>query len=114
MTYLPIPKKNGKYSEYQLVASLLELFDLATYDLVGGRNPQIFVRINDPLKLKRIAESEVAYRNGILTDIEARHTRAADIMNRFMMSALDDSDRWRIIENYFLGNDGIVDSELGI
>lgn len=114
VTYLPIPKKNGKYSEYQLVASLLELFDLATYDLVGGRNPQIFVRINDPLKLKRIAESEVAYRNGILTDIEARHTRAADIMNRFMMSALDDSSRWRIIENYFLGNDGIVDSELGI
>ena len=114
VAYLPIPKKNQKYSEYQLVASLLELFDLATYDLVGGRNPQIFVRINDPLKLKRIADSSVAYRNRILSDIEERHKRAAEIMNRFMMSKLDDNERWKIIENYFLGNDGSVDSELGI
>jgi len=114
ITYLPIPKKNENYSEYQLVASLLEMFDLATYDLVGGRNPQIFVRINDPLKLKRIAESSKEYRNRILTNIEERHKRAARVVDKFMTSKLSSDEKWTVIENYFLGNDGIVDSLLGI
>ncbi len=112
--YLPIPKRNEKYSEYQLIASLLELFNLATYELVGGKNPQIFVRINDPLKLKRIAESKNEYRNSLLTTIEDRHKRAAEIVDKFMSVTLSDSDRWSLIENYFLGNDGLVDAQLGI
>ncbi|MFH1095929.1 MAG: DEAD/DEAH box helicase [Candidatus Desantisbacteria bacterium] len=114
VVYLPIPKKSEKYSEYQLVASLLEMFDLATYDLIGGRNPQIFVRINDPLKLKRIAESEKEYRNSLLTNIEERHKRAAMIVDKFMTSELSDEERWSVIVNYFLGYDGLVDSQLGI
>ncbi len=114
ITYLTIPKQNGKYSEYQLVASILQLHDLATYDLIGGRNLQIFVRINDPLKLKQISDSDTNYRNRILIDIEERHARAVKIMNSFMKSDFDDRHRWDVIENYFLGNDGIVDIELGI
>lgn len=114
IAYLPVPRRNEKYSEYQLVASLLEMFDLATYDLVGGRNPQIFVRINDPLKLKRIAESGREYRNTMLSNIEERHKRAAVIVDRFMTTELDDDERWSVIENYFLGHDSIVDIQLGI
>lgn len=113
-TYLTIPNRNGKYSEYQLVASLLELFNFATFDLIGGRNPQIFVRVNDPLKLKRIADSDKAYRNRILTNIEDRHKRAAIIVDKFMKAELDDDGRWAVIENYFLGFDGVVDGQLGI
>lgn len=114
VTYLSIPKKNGKYSEYQLVASLLELFNLATYDLIGGRNPQIFVRINDPLKLKRISGSGQEYRNRILSNIEERHKRAAMLIDKFMTSSFDDASLWDIIENYFLGFDRLVDLQLGI
>lgn len=114
IAYLAIPKNNQKYSEYQLVAALLEMFNLATYDLTGGRNLQIFVRINDPLKLKRIVESRKEYRNRLLTDIEERHKRSAIILDRFMNTKLSDIERWSIIENYFLGFDGEVDRQLGI
>lgn len=113
-TYLKIPKGNGKYSEYQLLASLLELFNLATYEVVGGRNPQIFVRINDPLKLKRIAESDREYRNGLLVDIGEKHKRAAQIVDRFLNIEMNDADRWSLIQSYFLGYDEEVDSILGI
>ena len=113
-SYLSIPKKNGKYSEYQLVASLLEMFGWATYDLIGGRNPQIFVRINDPLKLKRFSESGQEYRNRILSTISERHNRAADLVDKFMHSDPNDDFRWSIIENYFLGFDDVVDKQLGI
>jgi ATP-dependent DNA helicase RecQ len=92
----------------------MQLFDLATYELSGGKNPAIFIRLNDPLKLRRLVESGDKYRNNILTDIERRHRRAIDIMNSFMGNEYDNSTRWEIIENYFLGYDEIVDEQLGI
>lgn len=113
-TYLTIPRENGKHSEYQLLASLLELFNLATYELLGGRNPQIFVRINDPLKLKRIADSGREYRNSLLVDIGEKHQRAAQIVDKFLKAKMSDEDRWSLIESYFLGYDGEVDTMLGI
>lgn len=113
-TYLKIPKGDGKYSEYQLLASLLELFNLATYELVGGRNPQIFIRINDPLKLKRIAESDREYRNSLLVDIGEKHKRAAQIVDKFLTKDMSDYERWSLIESYFLGYDDKIDLLLGI
>jgi len=50
----------------------------------------------------------------ILTNIEERHKRAAMLVDKFMTSGLDDDSRWNVIENYFLGSDGLVDSQLGI
>jgi ATP-dependent DNA helicase RecQ len=114
VTYLPIPRKGSKLSYQMLLASILQLFDFASYELIGGRNPQIFVRINDPLKLKRIAESEKEYRNSILTDIEERHKRAVTIMNRFLNGNYSNDERWGIVEDYFLGNDLVVNTRLGI
>lgn len=114
VSYLPIPKDKERYSEYQLLASILEMFDFATYELNGGSNPQIFVRINDPLKLKRIADAPKEYRNKILSKIEERHRRSAVIVDKFMTTDLTDKQRWGIIQNYFLGFDGVVDQMLDI
>lgn len=114
IAYLPLPKEGTKQSYQQLVASILQLFDFASYELIGGRNPQIFVRINDPIKLKRISQSNREYRNKILIQIEERHKRAVTIMNCFMGTERSNDERWDIIEDYFLGNDDTVDEKLGI
>jgi len=90
---------------------MLEMFGLATYELSGGRNSQIFVRINDPLKLKRLSESE-KYKNILLTEIEERHKRAAKIVNNFMLLDKTNNERWDIIEHYFLGYDELINYEL--
>ncbi|WP_313340056.1 DEAD/DEAH box helicase [Sedimentibacter sp.] len=111
IAYLPIPKNGQHYSEFQLVASMLEMFGLATYELSGGRNSQIFVRINDPLKLKRLSESE-KYKNILLTEIEERHKRAAKIVNNFMLLDKTNNERWDLIEHYFLGYDELINYEL--
>jgi len=114
ITYLAIPKEGAKQSYQQLMASILQLFDFASYEFIGGRNPQIFVRINDPIKLRRIAESNREYKNSILTEIEDRHKRAVQIMNHFMVADFTTEERWELIENYFLGNDDVVDAMLNI
>lgn len=115
ITYLTIPNyTEDAICEYQLLASLMQLFDIATYELVGGRNPEIFVRINDPMKLKRLASSDKPYKNSILYDIDKRHKRAVDLMNHFLSKKLTNDERWNIIEHYFLGHDTVVDDLLEI
>ena len=114
VVYLGLPQHNDGQSFQQLLASMLQLFDFASYEISGGKNPAIFVRINDPLKLRRLIESDKAYRNNVLTDIESRHKRAIVIMNHFMDGNYSNEDRWGIIEDYFLGKDMLVDHKLGI
>ena len=104
--YIPINQQHNT----QLTAAILQMFDLASYEFVGGKNPQIFVRINDPIKLRRLSESSKEYKNSILTDISSRHKRAVRLMNHFMHTAYSDEQRWEIIENYFLGNDDFIDA----
>jgi ATP-dependent DNA helicase RecQ len=112
--YLPVPKKDStRHMEYQLVASLLEIFDLATYEMIGGKNPQIFIRVNDPQKLSAISKAK-EYRNTILSRIEKHHKRSAMIIDRFMSIELSNQNRWDLIEKYFLGFDGEVDRVLEI
>ncbi|RRD63900.1 helicase-related protein [Fretibacterium sp. OH1220_COT-178] len=107
VAYVTVANQDATYQ--QLMASLLQLFDMASYEFIGGKNPQIFVRINDPEKLRKIAciNQNYKYKNGILADIEERHKRAVKMMNRFMAGNFTSEQRWDIIERYFLGEDDI-------
>lgn len=111
VVYIPIlstgqeKPRMRKPDNNQFLASVLQIFDLASYEVEGGRNPQIFVRINDPGKLQQLSMPETKYRNTILEDINQRHENAIRIMNGFMTKSLTTERRWAIIEQYFLGKD---------
>lgn len=110
-SYVAISNGNKKTDILQL-SILLELFALATYEVVGGKNTEIFIRINDPMKIKRLSMSN--YRNTILTDIERKRKKSQEVLQYFMKSKLSDEERWDVIENYFLGHEEYVNSKLGI
>jgi len=77
--YINIPKKGQENRDFRiLLASILQLFNLATFDIQGGKNAQIFVRINDPLKLYQIINSE-DYKNDILYGITQKHDKAIEL-----------------------------------
>ncbi len=103
---------NNKKPELLYLAVLLELFGLATYEVIGGRNREIFIRINDPNKLKRAAFS--SYSNYMLREIERKRERSQSIIRGFMLADLSDTERWDIIEDYFLGKDDEVSLKLGL
>lgn len=111
-TYLPSSKKACNTQELRF-ASLIQLFGLGTYEIAGGEDAQMFVRINRPLELKRAAE-DPRYHNAVLKDMNDRKDRAAAIMNRFFMTELSDEERWDVIEDYFLGDMSAVYHALGI
>ncbi|GAA4407031.1 hypothetical protein GCM10023187_27180 [Nibrella viscosa] len=85
------------------LAYLLEVFDLATYELSGGEMPQIFIRINDPLKIERFATS--AYTNSIVEEVHERQKRSVDLLKSFFTADMTDAQRWQFIEDYFLGRE---------
>jgi ATP-dependent DNA helicase RecQ len=113
VAYLGIPRdREAKKPEELFLASFLEMFNLATFEIAGGKSSHIFVRINNAKILKQITRSKEEYRNAPLTEIQKRHERAVDLVNRFMRASLSNEERWDVIEHYFLGNNGVVDEIL--
>lgn len=108
-TYILITT-NGKKPELIYLAILLELFGLASYEVIGGKSTEIFVRINDPSKLRKLSNSN--YSNSILTDVERKRKRSQEVLSRFMQKRFTNERRWDIIENYFLGKEEAVDELL--
>ena len=80
---------------------LLEIMDLASYDLKGGENAEIFLRINDPEKIKRLAYS--GYHNEVLQEIRRKHLTSQNLMRQFFMTEMSNDRRWDFIESYYLG-----------
>jgi len=92
-----------KSRQYLRLAYVLECFDLGTYELEGGDSPQLFIRINDPLKIQGLKNSK--YTNNIVEDIEKRHHNSVEIMEYFFNKEMKNNTRWSFIERYFLGEE---------
>lgn len=84
---------------------LLSAFDLVTYEITGGEEPEIFIRINDPQKIKDIVLGNKYYENRYLTLARRKHVRDVEVLNRFISRLGSTSERWDFIEDYFLGKD---------
>jgi ATP-dependent DNA helicase RecQ len=97
-----IPSDPDKNKECIKLAYIMEVFGLCTYEIVGGEQPQIFIRINDPLKITRLARSR-DYNNGVVAAVEQRFGLNVNLMTHFFINNMLDEQRWQFIEDYFLG-----------
>lgn len=104
--YIPI-SKDGEKPKILKLLSVLELFGLASYEISGGKNIEIFIRINDPVKLKRLSSGR--YHNVLLSKIEEKRDISQKTMQKFMSHDFTDEERWDIIEQYFLGREEYID-----
>jgi RecQ family ATP-dependent DNA helicase len=102
LRYLGNGDRNTNYSF--IVANLLEAFQLGSFEISGGKEPEIFIRINDPYKLRMLVQRG-EYNNLILQDIERRHVRSIELMDLFFTGKFKSMDRWDAIEQYFLGRE---------
>ena len=84
-------------------ASLLQILGLASYEINGGKKDQLSLAITNPALLRQIAKGSF-YQNQKLDDIEEGHQNAVCVMKQFFESNFENnSERWKFIENYFLG-----------
>lgn len=84
---------------------LLSIFDYITYEVVGGSEPEIFIRLNDPNKIKSIVMGNANYSNSYITKAKQKHDRDVEVLLYFFNQLNTDEERWDYIENYFLGYD---------
>ncbi|MEI6088594.1 MAG: helicase-related protein [Bacteroidota bacterium] len=85
------------------IAYMLEVLELATYEVGGGEQAQILLRLNDPKKFEALCKQK--YVNAQITEIERKHNLAMDIMTYFFQNKMSDKERWNYIEDFFLGKD---------
>lgn len=88
-----------------IALKLLSIFDYITYEVVGGEEPEIFIRLNDPNKVKNIVLGNTFYSNNYVSRARQKHDRDVDVLLRFFKVLDSDKDRWDYIEDYFLGYD---------
>lgn len=102
------------YSSYMSIANddwsnialkLLSIFDYISYEILGGEEPEIFIRLNDPQKIKSIALGNTYYSNNYVTKAKQKHDRDVSVLLRFFNNLKTDQERWDYIEEYFLGYD---------
>lgn len=106
------PSMLDKSIEIMPLLRMLEVLNLASYEIRGGEKAQVFVRINDPLKIKMLTETY--YTNGVLQEVHNRHVKSQNIIDAFYTRRLSTEQRWDIIEQYFLGHEDYVEEKLGI
>ncbi len=99
-------------SQYAL-AEILQVLNLANYTVKGGDNPEIFIRLNDPSKIHSLSLDK-SYSNNVLRELNDRHAYSSKVIRGFFTTEMEDSQRWDLIEEYFLGNDEYVAQALGI
>ena len=87
------------------VLTLLSMFNIIQYDMYGGQNPEIFIRINDPARIRAIAEKNITYENNIVKKAIEKHNRDCEVLEKFILELNNDEERWNYIEDYFLGKD---------
>ena len=85
------------------------MLELGTFEVKGGENPMVFVRINDPDRIKRDSNNS-RYSNSLLSKTLERHDLSNQIFDHFFLRSFSNAERWDFIEDFFLGSD--VDSLL--
>lgn len=98
-------------SKDAVALKLLSIFDYATYEVAGGEQPEIFIRLNDPEKVRRIVFSEIKYSNSYVTRARQKHERDVKVLRKFFTDSLSDEARWDYVERYFLGEDVLCEAE---
>lgn len=88
-----------------IALKLLSVFDYITYEVLGGSEPEIFIRLNDPNKLRSIVMGESKYSNQYVKKAAQKHERDIEVLLHFFNDIETDEERWDYIENYFLGYD---------
>ncbi len=97
---------NDEYSSTAL--KLLSIFDYITYEVSGGEEPEIFIRLNDPDKVRGIVMGDIAYSNNYVKKAREKHNRDIAVLLRFFNELQTDEERWNYIEDYFLGYDVLM------
>ncbi|WP_100489120.1 DEAD/DEAH box helicase [Sporolactobacillus pectinivorans] len=109
-------KNDINFEEFLIVLGLSESLDLINYEIAGGNNPQIYIRINSVYPIDRAIHSPQKYTNAIMSEVYLKH-KISMVMLNYLFTLPKEPENgpkkeqiknytkkfWDIIEDYFLG-----------
>lgn len=99
-----VTNKEANAISYVRLGYFLEILELGTFEIKGGENPMLYVRINDPQRIEKDANN-TGYTNTLLTKTLERHYLSNQIFDHFFLRSFTNEERWNFIEDFFLGSD---------
>lgn len=99
-----ITNKESNSVNYVRLGYFLEMLELGTFEIKGGENPLIFIRINDPYRIEKDSNNN-HYSNTLLSKTLERHHLSNQIFDHFFLRSFANEERWDFIEDFFLGSD---------
>lgn len=99
-----VTNKETNAINYVRLGYFLEMLELGTFEIKGGENPMVFVRINDPNRIERDSNNS-SYTNSLLSKTLEKHYLSNQIFDHFFLRSFTNSERWDFIEDFFLGSD---------
>lgn len=86
-----------------IILGLLESIDFLLYDVQGGDNPEIFIRIDSKLQIERAIHDPQRYQNTVLNNVYKRHKISVAMLTYLFENQFEKEQFWDYIEDYFLG-----------
>jgi RecQ family ATP-dependent DNA helicase len=99
-----VTNKESNSINYVRLGYFLEMLELGTFEIKGGENPMVFIRINDPLRVERDSNNN-NYNNTLLSQTLERHHLSNQIFDHFFLRSFSNDERWDFVEDFFLGSD---------
>lgn len=99
-----ITNKESNAVTYVRLGYFMEMLQIGTFEIKGGENPMVFIRINDPQRIERDSNNKY-YKNTLLEKTLERHFLSNQIFDHFFLNGFTNAERWDFIEDYFLGED---------
>ena len=99
-----VTNRESNSINYVRLGYFLEMLELGTFEIKGGENPMVFIRINDPLRIERDSNNN-NYSNTLLSKTLERHHLSNQIFDHFFLRSFSNEERWDFVEDFFLGSD---------
>lgn len=99
-----VTNRESNTENYIRLGYFLEMLELGTFEIKGGENPMVFIRINDPLRIERDSNNN-NYTNTLLSKTLERHHLSNQIFDHFFLRSFSNDERWDFVEDFFLGSD---------
>lgn len=123
LTYYSLRNHNSQNLEMEKVLlGIAEIIGVSNYEIKGGDDPQIYIRINSGYQIENVIKSPQRYQNRLLADVHNRHRISVELLTYlFKLEKKGNTNRekiknytdefWEIIEQYFLGKlpDKVID-----
>lgn len=101
--YVVKRKNETILEEIMTVLGFLEAIGKVKFEIAGGENSQIYIKVNSTKQLIEIAEERSYYKNNLLEKISDRHELSVKMLEYLFQNKFDSGTIWNLLEDYFLG-----------